>query len=79
MFNKPFPNTLKEHRTNAGLFQKDVASLLSLDCADRLSRWENGQAMPNVVNLFRLAAIYNTEPHRLYPELYASSRNNATN
>ena len=41
-----------------------------LDCADRISRWENGTAMPSVVNLFKLAAIYEVMPHELYPELY---------
>ncbi len=70
MFNKPFPNSLREQRTKAGLLQRDVAKLLGLDCADRLSRWENGQAVPSIVNLFKLASIYKIEPHLLYPELY---------
>lgn len=53
----------------AGLRQVDVASLIGLDFADRLSRWENGQAMPNVVNLFHLAAIYKVTPKDLYQDL----------
>jgi transcriptional regulator with XRE-family HTH domain len=70
MNNKPFSNSLREHRLKAGLLQRDVASLLGLDCADRLSRWENGTAMPNVLNLFRLAGVYKVLPHDLYPKLY---------
>jgi len=73
MINKPFPNNLRERRLKAGLLQRDVAARLALDCADRLSRWENGSAMPNTVNLFRLAALYNVKPHELYPELYRIS------
>jgi len=69
MWNKPYPNSLREHRQKASLLQRDVASKLGLDCADRLSRWENGCAMPSIVNLFRLAALYKTQPEALYPEL----------
>ena len=70
MFNQPFPNNLRECRQKAGLLQRDVASKLGLDCADRLSRWENGRAVPNIVNLFKLATIYGVEPQALYPPLY---------
>lgn len=70
MFNKPFQNSLRDHRTKAGLLQRDVAKLLGMDCADRLSRWENGQAVPSIVNLFKLAVLFKVEPHLLYPELY---------
>jgi transcriptional regulator with XRE-family HTH domain len=68
------PNTLRMHREQAGLFQKDVARILNLDCMDRISRWENGVAMPSVVNLFRLASIYGVLPHDLYPGLVEAAR-----
>jgi transcriptional regulator with XRE-family HTH domain len=64
------PNNLRSHRKAAGLLQSDVARALGLDCADRISHWENGTAMPNIVNLFKLAAIYGVKPHELYPELF---------
>jgi transcriptional regulator with XRE-family HTH domain len=70
MQNKPFKNTLREHRTRMGLRQIDVAQKLGLDCADRLSRWENGLAIPNIVNLFRLSALYQTTAEQLYPDLH---------
>jgi transcriptional regulator with XRE-family HTH domain len=69
MTNKPISNNLRMYREQAGLTQKDVAGSLGLDCTDRISRWENGVAMPSVVNLFKLAAIYKVMPHELYPEL----------
>jgi transcriptional regulator with XRE-family HTH domain len=81
MTNKQFvSNKLRFHRQQANLFQKDVAKSLGLDCADRISHWENGIAMPNVVNLFRLAAIYKVTPQELYPDLYemAKSMNQST-
>jgi len=63
-------NDLRSRRKAAGLFQSDVARALGLDCADRISHWENGTAMPNVVNLFKLAAIYGVMPHELYSEFH---------
>ncbi len=54
----------------AGLRQRDVASLLQLDCADRLSKWENGKAIPNVVNLFKLSLLYKVPPQELYGNLF---------
>ena len=64
------PNSLRLRRKEASLLQSDVAQSLGLDCADRISHWENGTAMPSIVNLFKLAAVYRVMPHELYPELY---------
>lgn len=69
MQNKPISNRLKEFRKKAGLRQIDVAERLGRDCADRLSRWENGTAVPSVVNLFKLAQLYQVRSDELYPEL----------
>ncbi|MBN8675427.1 MAG: helix-turn-helix transcriptional regulator [Chitinophagales bacterium] len=59
-------NNLKEYRLKAGLTQKQVAKTLGMQCEDRLSHWENGQAMPSVSNLLKLAKIYKTLPSNLY-------------
>jgi len=75
MYTKPYANNLRAHRAKAGLRQIDVARLLQLDCADRLSKWETGLALPNIVNLFKLAALYNVKPHELYNELYRRAGN----
>jgi len=64
------PNNLRSCRKAAGLLQSDVARELGLDCADRISHWQNGTSMPNLINLFKLAAIYEVKPHELYPELF---------
>lgn len=62
-----YPNRLKEYRLKAGLTQKQVSKILRMQCEDRLSHWENGQAMPSVLNLFKLAKFYKILPHELYP------------
>ncbi|MEI6528102.1 MAG: helix-turn-helix transcriptional regulator [bacterium] len=72
-------NNLKAYRLKVGLRQVDVARQLGLDFADRLSRWENGVAMPNVVNLFRLASIYKVSPQDLYQDLRQTIESKLTN
>jgi transcriptional regulator with XRE-family HTH domain len=59
-------NTLKEYRLKAGLTQKQVAGKLGMQCENRLSRWEQGLAIPTVVNLLKLCRIYNILPNQLY-------------
>jgi len=69
------PNNLRLYRKQAGLFQKEVAQLLKLDCTDRISHWEKGTAVPSLINLFRLAAIYKTSPQDLYQETWRTIMN----
>lgn len=64
-----YPNSLHKYRKAAGLRQFDVARLIGLEgSTERLSKWENGAADPNIDNLFRLLALYKTTPEELYPE-----------
>jgi transcriptional regulator with XRE-family HTH domain len=65
-------NNLRQYRIKAGLRQLDAARLLGRDFTDRLSRWENGLAIPNITNLFRLAEIYIVPPEALYQDLRRS-------
>ena len=58
-----YPNKLKECRLKAGYTQKQVAEKLGLQCEDRLSHWENGQAMPSVRNLMKLCEVYKVLPN----------------
>jgi len=61
-------NNLKEFRIKAGYTQKQVASLLGMQCEDRLSHWERGQAMPSVSNLLKLCRIYGVKVEEVYKE-----------
>jgi len=63
-------NRLRLYRERVGLRQTDIARLLDLQSADRISRWEHGIAMPNVTNLFKLAVLYKVPPQELYGELF---------
>ena len=65
-----YPNKLRIYRVQVNLRQIDVAKLLKLDCADRISRWETGVAVPSIVNLFRLAIIYKVSPQDLFSETW---------
>lgn len=72
------PNSLRTHRKAAGLRQRDVARALGLASTDRISRWENGVAVPHLKNLFGLAILYHVSPQELYSELYGSILNPAS-
>ena len=68
-----YPNSLRTHRKAAGLRQREVARLLGLNGTERISKWENGHAVPQMKSLFRLAALYRVRPQELYDELYRLS------
>ncbi len=63
-------NTLKVTRQKIGIRQMDVANQLGFSITDRISHWEKGKALPSLINLARLCALYRKEPHDLYPELF---------
>jgi len=44
--------------------------MLGLADTSTISRWEHGVAFPSIVQVFRLARIYNTLPHELFDELW---------
>ena len=63
-------NKLKELRLVNNLTQNDVASMLGFHTNERISKWESGTKIPNLVNLFQLAKIYEVNPTDLYPDLF---------
>lgn len=52
-----FPNQLKRFRTDKGLSQEDVAKQLYIS-RQAVSRWESGDATPDLPNLIKLAEIF---------------------
>ena len=64
-----YTNNLKAIRIEKGLTQRQVATLMNMQCESRLSMWENGTSMPSIENLFHLGKIYNVLPHEIYTEL----------
>lgn len=67
----PFiPNRLRKHRRQRSFSQREVASLLGLKNANRISKWERGVSMPDALNLLKLSIIYRTLPYDLYFDLF---------
>lgn len=66
------PNNLKEFRLKAGLTQKEVCQKLGFTNEVALCHWEQGKNIPNLINLFKLSAIYKVSPNKLYGQLISS-------
>lgn len=63
-------NRLRKFRKQMGFTQMEVAIMLGYKCTSQLSRWEEGLAMPSIINLFKLSVIYGRLPTDLYLDLY---------
>lgn len=71
---KRIPNLLRKHRKLAGYRQHEVAKMLDLKSANRISRWEKGLATPGLFNLLKLAIIYSALCDQLYYDLIQELR-----
>lgn len=67
---KQYPNSLRRHRKAAGLRQREVASALGLKTPERITKWENGKAVPKPWSLLKLASLYRVPPQELFDEMY---------
>lgn len=63
---KPYENRLREFRKEKGLRQLDVANKLGFKSTDRISKWEKGRSLPGVINLLKMAVLYDVAPHEIY-------------
>jgi len=68
------PHCLRKYRIASGLKQKDVAKKMGLRSPSRISRWEKGESIPNIVNAFKLAIIYHVMIDALFIVLIRSLR-----
>ncbi len=71
---KVIPNLLRKYRRIRGLSQKQVAKILGLKSASRISRWEKGICIPSYVNVVRLSIIYRTMADALFRDLSRTLR-----
>lgn len=62
-------NYLRRCRKAQGLTQRDVAAILGLESSAMISRWEKGACIPETVNLFKMAVIYQTTVDFVYEDL----------
>lgn len=52
-----FPQQLKKYRTKLGMSQEDIADKLFIS-RQAISRWESGDATPDLTNLIKLTDIF---------------------
>lgn len=65
------PNQLWRYRKRMGFSQRQVAALLGYSSPTRLSHYERGGRLPNLVTALKLEIIYRVPVAFLYPEHYA--------
>lgn len=74
METKRFPNRLKQFRDIVGLTKKDVSFMLGFKNANRITRWERGDASPGIAHLVRLSLIYGVLINELYFDLLQEAK-----
>ena len=67
-------NHLRRYRKLIGLTQTEVAKILGFKTSDRISLWERGKCLPNLINCIKLSAVYSTMMDALYIELVREIR-----
>ena len=65
---KKIPNRLRERRLELGLNQRQVAYILGLKDATKVSRWETGSSLPSLVNAFKLGGIFGRMTEHLFED-----------
>jgi len=73
-----FHNRLRKHRKMMGYTIRDVAWLLNLKSANRISQWEQGKTKPSVDNLLRLGILYRSLTDQLYEDYRSILRDELT-
>jgi len=61
-----------------GYDQQLVAEILDLNHTNKISRWENGAALPTLVNAFKLAGLYHVYVEELFYDLMDKTRSEIT-
>src|SRR5579863_5175315 len=67
-----YSNPLKAYRKAHGLTQLDVAQRMGLKNSSLISRWESGFSLPDLENVFQLAAVYGVTVDTLFQDLHES-------
>lgn len=66
---KNIPNRLKQCRKHRGLSQKELADLMGFKDTTWISRWENGDVLPNLVSAVRLSVLLDIPMNNLFDGL----------
>ena len=66
---RSIPNNLRKLRLEYGYNQTQIARILGLKNTSKLSRWEHGARLPNLLNAFKLAGVYSVMVEALFKDL----------
>lgn len=66
---KNIPNRLKQCRRHRELSQKELADLMGFKDTTWISRWENGDVLPNLVSAVRLSVLMDIPMNDLFDGL----------
>lgn len=69
MHRSRYHNQLRRFRREMGLSQKEVATVLGLNNAAPVSRWEKGIVLPETMSALKLAALYRSSVDVIYSDL----------
>ena len=71
---KQIPNLLRKYRKANGYKQKDIAKILGIKSSSKISRWEKGDCIPNLVNVFKISILYRVMVDSLFIDLLRQLR-----
>lgn len=66
---KKIPNLLRKYRKANGYKQIDVAKMLGIKSSSKISRWEKGESIPNLVNAFKISILFRVMVDSLFIDL----------
>jgi transcriptional regulator with XRE-family HTH domain len=70
MTHKILESYLRTYRKNFGFSQKEIAFLLNCQCGSKISRYENGKRIPNLLTAFSYEVIFNVPLAEIFAGVY---------
>ena len=55
---KKIPNLLRKYRKANGFTQTEVAKILGIKSTSKISLWEKGECIPNIINALKISILY---------------------
>lgn len=68
------PNSLRKIRLERGYTQLEAAEIIGLPDTVQLSRWEQGERLPNLLSALKLSAAYNFSVDFLFYDIASQLR-----
>ena len=76
---KPLSNYLKTYRKRADLTQHELAFLLGVQSASKISRYENMKRLPTLPTVFAYEVIFGVPASQLFAGIYENSKEQVEN